>query len=517
MTAVRPGNRSGAGGQQPPYGDSGPFAAAVGRPGDPLGDPLPGRPRAGGSPSDGSPWFADEPPAAPAPRSRRRPPHPVPPQDPASPGGPQVPPARHARHAAPGDDPGGREPDPGAYGAPGGHGDPAAFGGPGPYGPAGPYDPHGAPFTGPADPGPVHGRPGAPQTAAEPPAAAPGPGPAPEPYGAAHEPHAARPPAPGRRRGGLEATAQMPVVTDDPADDPAATPDAAADPPAPGGRAERRKAAKRGTGRRRTPAPAPALPAGAADGPDPAGGRPPVSRMEAKRAARAAKSSPGVLVSQAAGELFITFGVLMLLFVVYQLWYTNILAGEATSSATKNLQHEWASHETSSDAGEPSSFTDGTDFAIIYIPKLDVKAPIAEGIEKDDILDKGMVGHYSGDQETAMPWKKSGNFALAGHRNTHGEPFRYINKLVPGDKVVVETSGMYYTYAVSSMLPQTSPANVSVIEPVPDGSGFTGPGRYITLTTCTPEFTSTYRMIVWGTMVAEQPRSKGLPAALLGG
>ena len=105
-------------------------------------------------------------------------------------------------------------------------------------------------------------------------------------------------------------------------------------------------------------------------------------------------------------------------------------------------------------------------------------------------------------------------FALAGHRNTHGEPFRYINRLVPGDKVVVETSSTYYTYQVTSMLPQTSPSNIAVIDPIPAGSGFTQPGRYITLTTCTPEFTSTYRLIVWGKMVDEQPRSKGLPAAL---
>ncbi|MGW4700153.1 class E sortase, partial [Streptomyces sp. NPDC004285] len=47
-------------------------------------------------------------------------------------------------------------------------------------------------------------------------------------------------------------------------------------------------------------------------------------------------------------------------------------------------------------------------------------------------------------------------------------------------------------------------------------SGFTAPGRYITLTTCTPEFTSTYRMIVWGKLVDERPRSKGKPQALVG-
>lgn len=127
-----------------------------------------------------------------------------------------------------------------------------------------------------------------------------------------------------------------------------------------------------------------------------------------------------------------------------------------------------------------------------------------------------MVGHYSEKPlRTAMPSDKQGNFALAGHRNTHGEPFRYINRLKPGDPIVVETREAYYTYEMTSVLPQTSPSNVSVIGPVPKQSGFTGPGRYITLTTCTPEFTSTYRLIVWGKMVDERPRSKGKPDVLV--
>ncbi|MFF5768135.1 sortase domain-bontaining protein, partial [Streptomyces tanashiensis] len=68
----------------------------------------------------------------------------------------------------------------------------------------------------------------------------------------------------------------------------------------------------------------------------------------------------------------------------------------------------------------------------------------------------------------------------------------------------------------ASILPQTSPSNVSVIDPVPKQSGFKAPGRYITLTTCTPEFTSTYRMIVWGKLVDERPRTKGKPQGLAG-
>ncbi len=152
----------------------------------------------------------------------------------------------------------------------------------------------------------------------------------------------------------------------------------------------------------------------------------------------------------------------------------------------------------------------------MYIPKLDVKVPIAEGISKPAVLDRGMIGHYDKNSvQTAMPWDKQGNFAVAGHRNTHGEPFRYINKLVKGDKIVVETRSTYYTYTMESILPQTSPRDIAVLDPVPRRSGFTRPGRYLTLTTCTPEFTSTFRMIVWGKMVEERPRSKGKPDALV--
>ncbi|GAA2792081.1 class E sortase [Streptomyces showdoensis] len=290
--------------------------------------------------------------------------------------------------------------------------------------------------------------------------------------------------------------------------DDAPAPDGPADPrpadegaaPLPGpGRAERRRAARR-KGRAPEPDAAPQQTAA------------PLSRVEARRAARAAKDSIGVVLSRVVGELFITFGVVMLLFVTYQLWWTNVRAGQQTDRAKAQIENSWQQGESRPDAFEP-----GQGFAIMYIPKLDVVAPIAEGISKTKVLDKGLVGHYGeGKLKTAMPGDKQGNFAVAGHRNTHGEPFRYINQLKPGDPIVVETQDAYYTYEMASILPQTSPSNVSVIEPVPKGSGFTKPGRYITLTTCTPEFTSTYRMIVWGKLVDERPRSKGKPDALVG-
>ncbi|MFG2528515.1 class E sortase [Streptomyces sp. NPDC048516] len=281
-----------------------------------------------------------------------------------------------------------------------------------------------------------------------------------------------------------------------------------------GGRAARRKAAqeaaKRG-GRRGRHSGAAAATAAAATASEAASA--PMSRLEARQAARAAKDSPSLIASRALGEVFITLGVLMLLFVTYQLWWTNVMAEQEAGGAASNLQHEW-----DKGGGEKKNLADGERFGIMYIPKLDVKAPIAEGIDKHRVLDHGMIGHYDKNSgiKTAMPWDKKGNFAVAAHRNTHGEPFRYVNRLTKGDKIVVETKSSYYTYEMESILPQTSPSNTSVIGPVPPGSGFTGPGRYITLTTCTPEFTSTYRMIVWGKMVDERPRSKGKPDALAG-
>lgn len=279
----------------------------------------------------------------------------------------------------------------------------------------------------------------------------------------------------------------------------------AGDGPVGGGRAARRKAAKRRHGRRG----APRGQSTEAEAEEPA--KAPLSRVEARRQARARKPGAAVIASRAIGEIFITTGVLMLLFVTYQLWWTNVRAHAQADRAASNLQDDWASGKRN-----PGTFEPGQGFALLHIPKLDVVVPIAEGISSKKVLDRGMVGHYAeGGLKTAMPDAKTGNFGLAGHRNTHGEPFRYINKLEPGDPIVVETQDKYFVYKMASILPVTSPSNVSVLDPVPKQSGFKGPGRYITLTTCTPEFTSKYRMIVWGKMVEERPRSKGKPDALV--
>ena len=276
-----------------------------------------------------------------------------------------------------------------------------------------------------------------------------------------------------------------------------------------GGRAARRKAARR-HGRHGVAGNGGGGSSGAQEGREESGA--PLSRVAARQAARARKPGAAVMASRAIGEVFITTGVLMLLFVTYQLWWTNVRAHAQAGNEASSLQDDWANGKRN-----PGTFEPGQGFALLHIPKLDVVVPIAEGIDKKRVLDRGMVGHYAEDGvKTAMPDAKAGNFGLAGHRNTHGEPFRYVNRLKPGDAIVVETQDKYYVYKMASILPVTSPSNTSVLDAIPKAGGFTKAGRYITLTTCTPEFTSKYRMIVWGTMAEERPRSEGKPDALVG-
>ncbi|MGW8572215.1 class E sortase [Streptomyces niveus] len=467
MTALRPEHDAGYGAsyeQREPYEEPGAFEAAVDGLADPLNDPLPGQGAAS--------------PPVPAPVSPTAPVAPAVPTAPTQPSSP-------GPWAAAGD--GISAPSPSAE---------REWSGYGPY-------PHAA--EAPA----AYGQDWAPQVA---PGPVPVPPPVPPPSASASVP-APRPDhgppyvpvrddATAAAGGAEEATALLPTISGT-----GPEPVVRSEPPT-GGRAERRKAAKGGRGRGRTRPQGTGGPAGA---PGPSTPARPLSRVEARKAARALKDSPGVILSRAVGEIFISLGVLMLLFVTYQLWWTNIQADLYAGKEKDKIQQGWA------EGRQPGAFEPGQGFAIMHIPKLDVVVPIAEGIDKAKVLDRGMVGHYAeGRLKTAMPSDKQGNFAVAGHRNTHGEPFRYINRLKPGDKIIVETQDAYFTYDMASILPQTAPSNTGVIGPVPPGSGFTEPGRYITLTTCTPEFTSTYRMIVWGKMVEERPRDKGKPDALVG-
>ncbi|MFJ2832089.1 class E sortase [Streptomyces sp. NPDC087263] len=256
-----------------------------------------------------------------------------------------------------------------------------------------------------------------------------------------------------------------------------------------------------------------------------------VMRVPVVRRSNRRRRAIGRRVLWSCGELLVTVGVVLLLLVVHQLWWTNREAQHNAEREVQALEREWgtaAPSETGenvprvaatppqgADAPESSAAVNSQRtalswsqaYAVLVIPRLGLRVPVAEGVSKPDVLNKGYVGHY---EDTQQPGQ-AGNFALAGHRNTHGEPFRYINRLKPGDEISVETRAALYTYVVDKTLPQTSAGDGGVIGAVPRSGvrpayGYSEPGYYITLTTCTPEYTSTYRLVVWGKLTAMRPR-----------
>ncbi|QYX79781.1 class E sortase [Streptomyces akebiae] len=193
-----------------------------------------------------------------------------------------------------------------------------------------------------------------------------------------------------------------------------------------------------------------------------------------------------------AAECAVTLGLVLLLFVAHQLWWTNRQAQQGAAREVSALERAWA---------EGAAVGPGPDraHAVLVIPRLRLRAPVVEGVGRAEVLDKGFVGHYPG---TARPGRP-GNLALAGHRTTHGEPFRHLDRLEAGDEVRVETRDAVHTYVVDSTLPQTAPGDSGVLRPVPRSDvrpsyGYRERGHYLTLTTCTPAYTSTYRLVVWG-------------------
>ncbi|MBE8469534.1 class E sortase [Streptomyces justiciae] len=233
----------------------------------------------------------------------------------------------------------------------------------------------------------------------------------------------------------------------------------------------------------------------------------------------------------AGGELLVTVGVVLLLLVVHQLWWTNREARRGAERKVEALEREWGTGTpTPPPSDAPADEAEGSGeqqtpttrrqpttrppqpswsqaYAILTIPRLHLRVPVAEGVGKQEVLNKGYVGHYPGTQQPGQ----AGNFALAGHRNTHGEPFRYINRLAKGDTVQVETRSAVYSYAVDKTLAQTSARDSGVLNRVPRSTvrtayGYSEPGYYLTLTTCTPEYTSRYRLVVWAKLTSMRPR-----------
>jgi sortase A len=225
------------------------------------------------------------------------------------------------------------------------------------------------------------------------------------------------------------------------------------------------------------------------------------------------------------GEVLITFGVIVLLFVVYELWFTGVYTANAQSNFKKELKAQWAiSNVQPTLPGEdPSSLPSaapsiddepvpGDALGLIRIPRLGsgYSFAIVEGVSTGD-LKKG-PGHYPG---SAMPGQ-IGNFVLSGHRTTYLAPFNGLGDLHNGDAIVIETRDTWYTYRVTST-ETVLPTDVGVILPVPSKPKAKPTKALITLTTCTPKFSASHRLIITGTLQSTQSKSAGLPPALNGG
>ncbi|MFD8597013.1 class E sortase [Kitasatospora sp. NPDC059646] len=210
-----------------------------------------------------------------------------------------------------------------------------------------------------------------------------------------------------------------------------------------------------------------------------------------------------------AGELLITLGLVLALFVGYSLWWTDVVAQRHADRQGDRLRQTWSAPLSPGPGDEASpavEYAAGDGIGFLHVPAFgkDDQTLIRMGTTAE-VLNEGVAGVYEEPYRSAMPWDPEGNFALAAHRDGHGAKFHDLDRLVDGDAVVVETRDDWYVYQVAGTLPQTSKYNVGVVAPVPEGSPFTGPGRYLTLTTCTPVYTSRYRMAVWAKLVRVDP------------
>lgn len=227
------------------------------------------------------------------------------------------------------------------------------------------------------------------------------------------------------------------------------------------------------------------------------------------------------------GESLITAGVVVMLFLGWQLWINDVIVFNESSAVAQKNAAEWSAVTASptikptSSPGAPvdygpapviSGVGENEVFGNIYIPRLgqDYVKVLANGVSPDGTLNKGYFGHYPDSQ-----WPgESGNFAVAVHRAGHGSPFKAAPQLRAGDLIVVQTSQGYYSYRVRNT-EYVNPTQVEVVNAVPGGSSSPVQGQSIfTITTCNPELGNNERLITYSVFVGWQPKDAGPPAEI---
>ena len=246
------------------------------------------------------------------------------------------------------------------------------------------------------------------------------------------------------------------------------------------------------------------------------------------RKARRRKRRPRATVTSVLGELMLTAGVVVLMFVAWQMWIGDMIQAAQSNQAGAATSQEWA--DLPADAIAPPKLVqpdDGTaayyeppvmaqpasgeKFAVLRIPRLGDNYfwDLRGGVQTWESLNVGAVGHYP---TTQMPGDV-GNFAVAGHRGSHGGAFMNLPGMRAGDAVVVETADGWYTYRFRN-LEYVEPTASEVLAPVPHEIDRVGIGQYLTMTTCSPRYGWDERAIGYAEFEYFTPRSVGEPASL---
>ncbi|WP_345471990.1 class E sortase [Glutamicibacter ectropisis] len=232
--------------------------------------------------------------------------------------------------------------------------------------------------------------------------------------------------------------------------------------------------------------------------------------------------SAGNIVVGFFGELFITLGIILMLYVAWELWWTNIDSAQAQKQATQSLVQELgdvvipdesddsAAEDDNKDYG-PAPVTKigpGETFGIMYFPRFGAHGshhPVTNGVG-DNVIDNLGIGHYPTTQQPG----ELGNFAVAAHRQTHGQVFWDIDKLQKGDKIYLQTSEGYYTYTWYAT-EIVDPSNGDVLLPTPHQWGVEPTKSILTMTTCHPKYTTQQRMIAYSELTDWRPLDAGPP------
>ncbi|MEO8888673.1 MAG: class E sortase [Jatrophihabitantaceae bacterium] len=236
------------------------------------------------------------------------------------------------------------------------------------------------------------------------------------------------------------------------------------------------------------------------------------------------------------GQTLITAGLVVLLFVVYQVYVTNYFSQRAQDKVHTALEKQWA-NDTLALPTSKIATADGKGLANLYIPRFgnDYAETIVAGTGASS-LEKG-PGHYDGTQLPGQP----GDFAIAGHRVGKGEPFLNLDKIQAGDSVVVETQTDWFLYCVigaatpanacnpnapGGNLDRTdkngvpgrevvTPSQGEVVLPVPSRPNAPMPytTAYLTMTTCHPKFVANKRLIIHAVLARTIAKTKDTDGA----